>query len=147
MVCLLCDFKILLTVFNQSYNCQTSHYLGRNWVPKPFLILPSLLATLHFTKSKSGSEGRSIEFSIFFILCSNLSFWLLNYNVHPTVLLLTVLLFFLEGFHNNKTPFCSNATASAGQYARGYIRSLWSKSYSSVQPCVYYLWVFSGAMA
>ena len=77
MVCLLCDFKILLTVFNQSYNCQTSHYtevryvsflsdgfitgivvnpperklakrtyvhyLGRNWLPKPFLILPSLL--------------------------------------------------------------------------------------------------------
>ena len=26
MVCLLCDFNILLTVFNQSYNCQTSHY-------------------------------------------------------------------------------------------------------------------------
>ena len=43
MVCLLCDFKILLTVFNQSYNCQTSHYLGRNRLPKPFLILPSLL--------------------------------------------------------------------------------------------------------
>ena len=42
MVCLLCDFKILLTVFNQSYNCQTSHYLGRNRLPKPFLILPSL---------------------------------------------------------------------------------------------------------
>ena len=45
MVCLLCDFKIgltvfnqiLLTVFNQSYNCQTSR------LPKPFLILPSLL--------------------------------------------------------------------------------------------------------
>ena len=43
MVCLLCDFKILLTVFNQSYNCQTSHHLGRNRLPKPFLILPSLL--------------------------------------------------------------------------------------------------------
>ena len=42
MVCLLCDFKILLTVFNQSYNCQTSHYLGRNRLRKPFLILPSL---------------------------------------------------------------------------------------------------------
>ena len=40
MLCLPCDFKILLTVFNQSYNCQTSHYLGRNQVPKPFLILP-----------------------------------------------------------------------------------------------------------
>ena len=40
MVCiLLCYFKILLTVFNQSYNCQTSHYLGRNRLPKPFLIL------------------------------------------------------------------------------------------------------------
>ena len=46
MVCLLCDFKILLTVFNQSYNCQTSHYLGRNWLPKPFLILPSLFITM-----------------------------------------------------------------------------------------------------
>ena len=43
MVCLLCDFKILLTVFNQSYNCQTSPYLGRNRLPKLFLILPSLL--------------------------------------------------------------------------------------------------------
>ena len=42
MVCLLCDFKILLTVYNQSYNCQTSHYLGRNQLPKPFLMLPSL---------------------------------------------------------------------------------------------------------
>ena len=43
MVCLPCDFKILLKVFNQSYSCQTSHYLGRKWLPKPFLILPSLL--------------------------------------------------------------------------------------------------------
>ena len=42
MVCLLRDLKILLTAFSQSYNCQTSHYLGRNWLPKPFLILPSL---------------------------------------------------------------------------------------------------------
>ena len=42
MVCLPCDFKILLTVFNQSYNCQTSHYLGRNQLPKAFLMLPSL---------------------------------------------------------------------------------------------------------
>ena len=42
MVCLLCDFKILLTGFNQSYNCQTSHYLGRNQLPKPCLILPSM---------------------------------------------------------------------------------------------------------
>ena len=42
MVCLLCDFKILLTVFNQSYNCQTSHYLGRNQLSKLFQILPSL---------------------------------------------------------------------------------------------------------
>ena len=35
-------FKILLTVFNQSYNCQRSHYLGRNLLPKPLLSLPSL---------------------------------------------------------------------------------------------------------
>ena len=39
-----CDFKILLTVFNQSYNCQTSHYLGRNQLPNAFLMLPSLIA-------------------------------------------------------------------------------------------------------
>ena len=45
MVCL-CGFKILLTVFNQSYNCQTSHYLSRNRLPKPFLILPSQGKTL-----------------------------------------------------------------------------------------------------
>ena len=38
-------FKILLTVFNQSYNCQTSHYLGRNLLPKPLLSLPSLVNT------------------------------------------------------------------------------------------------------
>ena len=43
MVCLLCDFKVLLTGFNQSYNCQTSRYLGTNRLPKPFLILPSLV--------------------------------------------------------------------------------------------------------
>ena len=36
-------FKILLTVFNQSYNCQTSHCLGRNLLPKPPLSLPSLV--------------------------------------------------------------------------------------------------------
>ena len=45
MVCLPCDIKILLTVFNESYNCQTSHYLGRNQLPKPLLMLPSLFAT------------------------------------------------------------------------------------------------------
>ena len=43
MGCLLCDFKILLTVFNQNYNCQTSHYLCRNRLPKPLLIFPFLL--------------------------------------------------------------------------------------------------------
>ena len=48
MVWLLCDFKILLTVFNQSYNCPTSHYLGRNQLPKPFLILPSLYPLIQF---------------------------------------------------------------------------------------------------
>ena len=32
MVCSLCDFKILLTVFNQSYNCQTSHYTEVRYV-------------------------------------------------------------------------------------------------------------------
>ena len=31
-----------VTVFNQSYNCQTSHYLGRNRLPRPCLMLPSL---------------------------------------------------------------------------------------------------------
>ena len=46
MVCLPCDFKILLTVFNQSYNCQTSHCLGRNRLPKPLLMLPSLVPML-----------------------------------------------------------------------------------------------------
>ena len=45
MVCLLCDFKFLLTVFNQSYNCQTSHYQSRNRLPNAFLMLPSLFAT------------------------------------------------------------------------------------------------------
>ena len=45
MVCLLCDFKILQTVFNQSYNCQTRQYLGKNRLQKPFLILPSLVTT------------------------------------------------------------------------------------------------------
>ena len=42
MFCLTCDFKIWLTVFNQRYNCQTSHYLGRNRLPNAFLMLPSL---------------------------------------------------------------------------------------------------------
>jgi hypothetical protein len=32
--------------FNQRYNCQTSHYLGRNRLPKPFLILPSLVIAM-----------------------------------------------------------------------------------------------------
>ena len=40
-------FKILLTVFNQSYNCQTSDYLGRNRLPKPFLICTPLPATYY----------------------------------------------------------------------------------------------------
>ena len=34
--------------FNYSYNCQTSHYLGRNWLQKPFLILPSLIHVIRF---------------------------------------------------------------------------------------------------
>ena len=67
MVCLLCDFKILLTVFNHSYNCQTSHYLGRNWLPEPFLILPSLIEIFNFVivrgfqKKKSGIEWAKVD--------------------------------------------------------------------------------------
>ena len=53
MVCLLCDFKILLTVFNQSYSCQTSHYLGRNRLPKPFLILPSLVQCVSYKAAEA----------------------------------------------------------------------------------------------
>ena len=45
MFCLTSDFKFLLTVFNQSYNCQTSHYQSRNRLPNAFLMLPSLFAT------------------------------------------------------------------------------------------------------
>ena len=62
MVCLLCDFKILLTVFNQIYNYQTSHYLGRNQLLKPFLILPSLVPFVKFywfmSKLVSNFTGR-----------------------------------------------------------------------------------------
>ena len=47
-------FKILLTVFNQSYNCQTSHCLGRNLLPKPLPSLPSLLKTNLQTGQKRG---------------------------------------------------------------------------------------------
>ena len=57
MVWLLCDFKILLTVFNQSYNCQTSHYLDRNRLPKPFLILPSLLIFYLATAQRTAGFG------------------------------------------------------------------------------------------
>ena len=35
-------FLDFVTVFIQSYNCQTSHYLGRNRLPKPLLLLLSL---------------------------------------------------------------------------------------------------------
>ena len=35
-------FQDFVTVFNQSYNCQTSHCLGRNRLPKSLLMLPSL---------------------------------------------------------------------------------------------------------
>ena len=52
MVCLPIDFKILLTGFNQSYNCQASHYLGRNRLPKPSLILPSLVLIKAFETSQ-----------------------------------------------------------------------------------------------
>ena len=41
----------MLTLFNQSYNCQTSHYLGRNRLPKPFLMLPSLLCNAWILRS------------------------------------------------------------------------------------------------
>ena len=60
---LLCDFKILLTAFNQSYNCQTSHNVGRNRLPKPFLILPSLVQTQsgshQFSANIAGAEAIS----------------------------------------------------------------------------------------
>ena len=36
-------FQDFVTVFNQSYNCQTSHYLGRNRLPEPLLLLLSLV--------------------------------------------------------------------------------------------------------
>ena len=64
MVCSLCHFKISLTVFNQSYNCQTSHYLGRNRLPKPFLILPSLGAN-EFVAMLEGKTKRDLNFSRF----------------------------------------------------------------------------------
>ena len=57
MVCLLCDFKILLTVFNQSCNCQTSHYLGRNRLPKHLLMLPSLGSSYVRSLFVEGSFG------------------------------------------------------------------------------------------
>ena len=38
MFCLLCGFLDFVTVFNQSYNCQSSHYLGKNRVFRPSLI-------------------------------------------------------------------------------------------------------------
>ena len=36
-------FQDFVTVFNQSYNCQTSHYLGRNRLPNACLIVLSYL--------------------------------------------------------------------------------------------------------
>ena len=75
MVCLLCDFKILLTVFNQSYNCQTSHYLGRNQLLKPFVILPSLSVTDSFvteTRARLGDDSvdykRLVQKNVEFVL-------------------------------------------------------------------------------
>ena len=35
-------FPNFVTDFNQSYNCQTSHYPGRNRLPNACLMLPSL---------------------------------------------------------------------------------------------------------
>ena len=54
-------FKILLTVFNQSYNCQTSHYLGRNLLPKPLLSLPSLLLTIGKNMRCRGQWGEIVR--------------------------------------------------------------------------------------
>ena len=79
MVCLLCDYKILLTVFNQSYNCQTSHYLGRNRLLKPFLILPSLIHPNHCFSCNKQKNGPPYPFirhlKVLYLYNSNVSFW------------------------------------------------------------------------
>ena len=67
MVCLVYDFKILLTVFNQSYNCQTSHYLSRHRLPKPFLILPSLEREIDNLNVSSEKISLGIISSRFFV--------------------------------------------------------------------------------
>ena len=68
MVCLLCDFKILLTVFNQSYNCQTSDYLGRNRLPKPFLICTPLPGPTSWSRWCSSTSIHEL-LVLFFSFC------------------------------------------------------------------------------
>ena len=48
-------FLDFVTVFNQSYNCQNSHYLGRNRVFRPFLIF-LCYNSLPMTMCKLSSE-------------------------------------------------------------------------------------------
>ena len=46
-------FLDFVTVFDQSYNCQTSHYLGRNRLPEPLLFLLSLFRTIEYMGRQS----------------------------------------------------------------------------------------------
>ena len=47
-----------VTVFKESYNCQTSHNLGRNQLPKP-LLLP--LASSEYEKKRAACKAEKIH--------------------------------------------------------------------------------------
>ena len=59
-------FQNFVTVFNQSYNCQTSHYLGRNRLPNTCLIVLSYLVFA------LGQNGLRYVFKWHFIFCLGL---------------------------------------------------------------------------
>ena len=68
-------FQDFVTVFNQSYNCQTSHYLGRNQLPNAFLMLLSLvqfhtiLHTAFFSRNQNEHKSGNMCTHVWVCFC------------------------------------------------------------------------------
>ena len=63
-------FLDFVTVFKESYNCQTSHYLGRNRLPNACLVVLSYLVFEFFTWLNISLQVESLGLD--YTLASNL---------------------------------------------------------------------------
>ena len=119
-------FHDFVTVFNQSYNCQTSHYLGRNQLPNAFLMLLSLvqfhtiLHTAFFSRNQNEHKSGNMCTHVWVCFCIKKTrfkgniYMIWNGNNEVTKMgkfRFSRLLLLLTFFDNNRfwtTLFCKN---------------------------------------